>query len=526
MNQIEKTMPPADGSPKTNILSDITRKNNIRMLKAFGSIVLLANLATVLIKMTGASSKYLTYRSIIIELVSITIVVTLSFFIAQRLKHSRMSSYIFITGIVFAIWLFQFFIYGATELFAIHYIALALSVFYFDRKGTIYTMLLLILSQVTLFLIRPELIPVGPASNIIIRYLIYIWTGIAASAGAEATRGLLSLAINKQEEADKNFTDLKKMARAMSDTIDILKSHTRNQEENTTEMSNISRSQAASLEEISAFLEELARNSRSINDSAGSLYKDITLTVDSVNDFKELNDSILEDSSEIIETLDEISLYSKSSSDQIKLTREKSETLKTKSNEMSNFVQIINDIADQVNLLSLNASIEAARAGEFGRGFAVVADQISKLAEATTINAKEINNIIGENQKQIDESTGLINQSSVMIDKLNEAIVRITGKVGNAGDRMRIVGEKIQMIREINTNIHESSSIIENSIQEQEAGINESSETIAYISKDAQKIVTIADSISLSSNTLNDTSIQMEMLAKNMTGIEDEIPVQ
>ena len=324
MNQIEKTMPPADGSPKTNILSDITRKNNIRMLKAFGSIVLLANLATVLIKMTGASSKYLTYRSIIIELVSITIVVTLSFFIAQRLKHSRMSSYIFITGIVFAIWLFQFFSYGATELFAIHYIALALSVFYFDRKGTIYTMLLLILSQVTLFLIRPELIPVGPASNIIIRYLIYIWTGIAASAGAEATRGLLSLAINKQEEADKNFTDLKKMARAMSDTIDILKSHTRNQEENTTEMSNISRSQAASLEEISAFLEELARNSRSINDSAGSLYKDITLTVDSVNDFKELNDSILEDSSEIIETLDEISLYSKSSSDQIKLSREKS----------------------------------------------------------------------------------------------------------------------------------------------------------------------------------------------------------
>ncbi|HQO02924.1 MAG TPA: methyl-accepting chemotaxis protein [Spirochaetota bacterium] len=354
----------------------------------------------------------------------------------------------------------------------------------------------------------------------IIRYLIYVWVGIGASAGAGATKELLRLAIRKQDEANQSLVDLKKIASAMADAVNVLKSHTRDQETITREMETISQEQAASLEEISSFIEELALNSNSIHDVARALYRDIDLTVESVNEFKEINDSIIENSDDIADTLEEISQYSKNNSDHIKLTKEKSEILKTKSNEMSTFVQVINDIADQVNLLSLNAAIEAARAGDSGRGFAVVADEISKLADATTTNAKEINNIIRENQKQIDESTGLIDKSSIMTDKLNDAIVRISGKVAEAGNRMRIVGEKIKMIREINTNIHESSSFMENSIKEQQAGTNESSETIVDIAGAAQRIVSISNSISQSNNTLRDMSTQMEILAQSMVAPE------
>lgn len=516
MNVSKGAASTADTSNNSDIFSNVISSNNMRMLKAFSSIVVLANIATLLIKMAGSSSRYLTYQNICIELLLISFIVSLSFLTARKMKNTIMPTYIFITGIILSIWVFQYFIYGATELFAIHYIALTLCVFYFDKRVTLYTLALVMVSQTTLFLLRPELLPGGPASNLIIRYLIFVWIGIGASAGAGATKELLRLAIQKQNEADRSLEDLKKIASAMVDSVHILKSHTHDQESITREMETISQEQAASLEEISSFLEELSLNSKSINDAAKSLYNDINLTVDSVNEFKEINDSIIKNSDDIAETLEEISQYSKNNSDHIKLTKEKSEILKAGSNEMSTFVQVINDIADQVNLLSLNAAIEAARAGDSGRGFAVVADEISKLADATTSNAKEINNIIRENQKQIDESTHLIEKSSVMTDKLNNAIEKISGKVADAGNRMRIVGEKITMIREINTNIHESSSFMENSINEQQAGVHESSETITDIAVAAQKIVNISNSITRSNTTLIDMSMQMEILAKSM----------
>lgn len=517
MSKILKT--PSDrSSEEAAIFAGIVDTNHIRILKAFVSIILLANTATIAIKVAGKGSHYLTYTSIAVEFILLSLITAVFYFVARRMQNKTFSGFFFITGILLALWVFQYIIYGATELFAIQYIALSLSIFYFDRRITIYTMVIIILSQTILFVAHPELLPGGPASNIIIRYCIFIWVGIGASIGAEATKQILSLAVQKHNEAQLANGKLKEIAVTLADTVEHIKNHTQKQEIVAIEMDDISQDQASSLDEISAFLEELATNAETINASTNSLVQIISNTAGSVKELKEINNVVISSAAGIIETVNEISQYSDKSAGHIRTTKIKSENLLARSEEMSRFVQVIDDIADKVNLLALNAAIEAARAGDAGRGFAVVADEISKLADATTTNAKEINRIIAQNHQQMEESTNLIDESSVMIEKLNNAIIRIRDRVQETGTNMINIGNRISMISEINTDIYEAGSSIEHATDQQMSGTEDSSKTVYNLAQRAQSIVKLSGSISSSNNTLLDMTSQIKILAEKMLG--------
>lgn len=279
-------------------------------------------------------------------------------------------------------------------------------------------------------------------------------------------------------------------------------------------LATVAQDQAASIEETSSAMEE-------IKATIDSVFETTKAQAARAGDNKVLMEYLSDSINQINKTAqnasrmaDDTYKYAIDGEQVLSQTVEGMKEINESSSRITDFVSIINDISDQINLLSLNASIEAARAGDHGKGFAVVAEEIAKLAEQTAGSTGEI-------KKLILESNSKVESGSQLVAKTAESLRLIINNVKKTAELMEQIAKSSVELDESSKKaagnakeVNRMSEEISTMMQEQSISSNEIIKAIDRINEVTQSVASGSEELAASSEELSSQSELLNNLVK------------
>ncbi len=261
------------------------------------------------------------------------------------------------------------------------------------------------------------------------------------------------------------------------------------------EMNDVAKIQAEAMNDLNHTVDQLSESITEIAENATTLAMVVSDTKETSNKVQEYMKQTVSVSERGKKDMSQVNEAMGNISQSIRKLDKAIINVGKASEEITNIVSVIGNIADETNLLSLNASIEAARAGEAGKGFAVVATEIGKLAQTSSESVDNIVSLIGdvthlvqETVEQAAESMESIDASSQLIDTALHTFDEIFNDIHNTGDLINSMMQKVSEVDDVATNVA--------AISEEQAA------STAEIQMTSENMVTQANAIADSSSTV------------------------
>ncbi|MCH4294014.1 methyl-accepting chemotaxis protein [Shewanella sp. 3B26] len=258
------------------------------------------------------------------------------------------------------------------------------------------------------------------------------------------------------------------IAREVAELTNQTRTAVRQSRENTDSVAHELDTSASAMEEMTATLSHVSENTQDAESRAAENETHVTLGQETVHQAMKAMD--------ILES-------------EFSNTQNAMQHLVNESSQVSNVLGVIKAIAEQTNLLALNAAIEAARAGEQGRGFAVVADEVRSLAQRTQDSTKEIDDIVASLQSRTSQVSGSVTQAAGMMQK--------------AGDELKRIVSVFEDIRQSTAAIHGVNTQVATSTEEQSLVSRDIANSLMVIRDSSMTVKQIIDTLETTCSELD-----------------------